>query len=161
MIERGDIYYIIDFRDNVGSEQNAGRPAIIVSNNLCNKHSPVVEVVFLTTQPKTDLPTHVTIRSTAKVSTAICEQISSVSLERLGDFAGTCNEQEMLAIDAALCTSLALSPTKVSEEIVPEKNHELLKDLRSSLQRSNMERDMYKSLYDDLIRNILNRGTTS
>ena len=70
-IKRGDIWYI-ESGYSVGSEQRAGRPAIVVS-------SGTVEVVYLTTQPKRDLPTHVTISSLSRESTALCEQITSVS----------------------------------------------------------------------------------
>ena len=45
-INRGDIFYV-NLSETVGSEERSGRPAIIVSNRLCNKHSPVVEVVYL------------------------------------------------------------------------------------------------------------------
>lgn len=48
-INRGDIFYV-NPSETVGSEQRSGRPAIIVSNPLCNEHSPVVEVVYLTCQ---------------------------------------------------------------------------------------------------------------
>mgnify|MGYP000672913211 CR=1 FL=1 len=54
-INRGDIFYV-NPSETVGSEQRSGRPAIIVSNPLCNEHSPVVEVVYLTCQYKK--PTH-------------------------------------------------------------------------------------------------------
>lgn len=52
MIKRGDIYFIRDTRQSIGSEQRADRPAVIVSNNANNKHSGVYEVVYMTTQPK-------------------------------------------------------------------------------------------------------------
>lgn len=45
-VYRGDIFYIAT-GGYVGSEQKAGRPGIIVSNDTANKHSPNVEVVFL------------------------------------------------------------------------------------------------------------------
>ena len=48
-IYRGQIYYIHP-QEVVGSEQEGGRPAVIVSNDVCNEHSRVVEVVFLTTK---------------------------------------------------------------------------------------------------------------
>ena len=64
-IKRGDIYYIESGYATVGSEQRPGRPAIVVSNDRNNEHSSTLEVVYLTTQPKHDLPTHVTIRSTS------------------------------------------------------------------------------------------------
>ena len=37
-INRGDIFYV-NPSETVGSEQRSGRPAIIVSNPLCNEHS--------------------------------------------------------------------------------------------------------------------------
>ena len=48
---RGDIFFITD-GVYIGSEQNAGRPGVIVSNNIGNKYSPNVEIVFLTTQKR-------------------------------------------------------------------------------------------------------------
>ena len=66
---RGSIWYV-ESGYSTGSEQLPGRPAIIVSNDVNNKHSSTVEMVYLTTAPKHDLPTHVTIRSTSRGSTA-------------------------------------------------------------------------------------------
>lgn len=107
-INRGDIFYIYKYAEQVGSEQASGRPAIVVSNNLCNKHSEVVEVVYCTTQPKTDLPTHVKIRSTYKESVALCEQIVSVDKSRIGDYVGSCTKQEMESMSAALMISIGI-----------------------------------------------------
>ena len=41
MCKRGDIYYV-DFGEKAGSKQGGIRPALVVSNNKANKHSPVV-----------------------------------------------------------------------------------------------------------------------
>ena len=155
---RGDIHYIVE-GNHTGSEQAAGRPAIIVSNDKCNVHSAVVEVVFLTTRPKTDLPTHVTIRSAVRSSIALCEQVSSVSIERLGDYVGTCTESEMKAIDNALLISLALNPEPVPNKStsVDTEYTSLIADLRTRVQALTQEKDMYKDMYDKLINNILDR----
>ena len=56
-IKRGDIWYIESGYITVGSEQRPGRPAIVVSNDRNNEYSSTLEVVYLTTQPKHDLPT--------------------------------------------------------------------------------------------------------
>lgn len=45
-IYRGDIYYIMPFYTVTGSEQRAGRPGVVVSNDINNRHSPNVEIVF-------------------------------------------------------------------------------------------------------------------
>ena len=156
---RGDIHYIVENGSSTGSEQRAGRPAIIVSNDMCNNYSPVVEVVFLTTRPKTDLPTHVTIRSTQKPSIALCEQITSVSIERLGDFIAKCTSTEIDAIDRALQISLALQidKPKSSVENVAKDSENTIDELKCQLQTVNIERDMYKTLYNNLINTILNK----
>lgn len=80
-VKRGEIFYIERSYGQTGSEQVDGRPAIIVSNDENNRYSGTVEVVYLTTQPKNDLPTHVEIRSSKKPSTALCEQVNSVAVE--------------------------------------------------------------------------------
>lgn len=102
-IKRGEMFYISRGGASYnGSEQHADRPAVVVSNNKNNENSNVVEIVYMTTQPKTDLPTHVTIRSTGKVSTVLCEQVYSVSTERVGTYIGECTDKEMENIDIAL-----------------------------------------------------------
>jgi len=44
-VERGDIFYVESIFNEEGSEQKAGRPAIVVSNDKGNEHSPIVNVV--------------------------------------------------------------------------------------------------------------------
>ncbi len=117
MVKRGQIYYVEPCY-SVGSEQRAGRPAIIVSNEKCNEHSDVVEVVYMTTQPKRDMPTHVTIRSTPRESVALCEQITSVSIDRLGDYVGEITAAEMSNMEIAMLISLDLSTGGTKEKIV-------------------------------------------
>ena len=76
----------------------------------------------MTTQPKTDLPTHVTVRSTGRLSTVLCEQVSSVSTERVNNYIGQVSEQEMKNIDIALMISLQLDnggkPSKQYNETI-------------------------------------------
>lgn len=116
-IKRGDIWYIESGYNTVGSEQRPGRPAIVVSNDRNNEYSSTLEVVYLTTQPKHDLPTHVTIRSTNRESIALCEQITSVAVERFGDYCGRVTEQEMSRIETAMQISLALDVAAAIEPV--------------------------------------------
>lgn len=83
-IKRGEMFYIS--RGGVsysGSEQHSDRPAVVVSNDKNNENSNVVEVVYMTTQPKTDLPTHVTVRSTGRPSTVLYKTMYEQLLNRL------------------------------------------------------------------------------
>lgn len=116
-IKRGSIWYVESSYAAVGSEQRPGRPAIVVSNDKNNQHSGTVEMVYLTTQPKHDLPTHVTIHSTNQVSIAICEQITTVAVERIGSYYGQATDEEMAAIDRAMLISLGIQHGDAAEEI--------------------------------------------
>lgn len=107
-VKRGEIYYISRGGYNTGSEQQADRPGVIVSNDKNNKNSQTLEVVYLTTQPKNELPTHCTIRSTGRISTVLCEQIHTVAVERIGKYIGVCTAQEMQNIDMGLMISIGL-----------------------------------------------------
>lgn len=44
-VKRGEIYYISRGGYNTGSEQQADRPGVIVSNDKNNKNSQTLEVV--------------------------------------------------------------------------------------------------------------------
>lgn len=128
-INRGDIWYVMNSYQTVGSEQRPGRPAVVVSNQKNNQYGDVVEMVFLTTAPKRDLPTHVTIRSSGRVSTALCEQISTVSMERLGNYCGHVSDSELAAIEGAMLVSLGIQfgSGVENEETPPLRNHALSK----------------------------------
>lgn len=140
-VYRGDIFYIAT-GGYVGSEQKAGRPGIIVSNDTANKHSPNVEVVFLTSQKK-PLPTHVEV--VCKVpSTALCENIQTVAKERLGDFIRSCTSSEMKKIDNALLISLGMEAPKAIGGGTQE-----------STQTIETERNLYKTLYEQLLDRML------
>ena len=109
-VYRGDIFTVKNFVRVNGCEQTANRPAVVVSNNTGNKFSSMCEVVYLTTQEKKPLPTHVNVL--AKVpSIAMCEQIITVSQERLVDYIRTCSEEEMQQIDRAMMISLGIDET--------------------------------------------------
>lgn len=109
-ISRGEVFYITSRFDTVGSEQRSGRPAVIVSNNINNEFSPVVEICYLTLQEKTELPTHVFVDRGACVNSLIlCEQITSVSKDRLGDYMCKLPDDIMDAVDKALIESLGLN----------------------------------------------------
>lgn len=130
--KRGEIFYIMRDAMQVGSEIYHGRPAIIVSNDFLNSTANVVEVVFLTTQPKKDMGTHVRITSTGRTSTALCEQITTVAIERIGNYVATASDREMREIDEAIAKSLSLSHDPPPRAVV------LLSPLISLLSKRNV-----------------------
>lgn len=104
---RGEIYYILPAGAS-GSEQAGRRPAVIVSNDIGNRHSTIAEVVFLTTREKNSLPTHVRVRAAPYPSIALCEQIQTVSKGRIGRYVGKVSDYEMEQINKAMLISLGL-----------------------------------------------------
>lgn len=136
-LHRGEIYYISrGGASPQGCEQYPDRPAVIVSNEQNNEHSGTVEVVYMTTQPKADLPTHVTIRSTGRVSTVLCEAVYTVSIDRVQKYIGEVSEQEMQNIDVALMISLQLdggTKTTKKYQVQIEKQQEEIDGLRQQL----------------------------
>lgn len=171
-IERGDIFYVYKNAPTYGSEQMAGRPAIIVSNDKNNQSSETVELVYLTTQEKNPLPTHVTIRSTSRLSTALCEQITTVSIERLGDYVGHVSKSEMTNLETAMLVSLDLVMGEVKEKVVEvpvEVIKEVVKEVKAPVEAdlageiTNVasiiaERDTYKRMYEALLDRLIKVG---
>lgn len=185
-IKRGEMFYISRRGERYnGSEQHADRPAVVVSNDKNNENSNVVEIVYMTTQPKTDLPTHVTVRSTGRVSTVLCEQVYSVSIDRVGTYIGECTDKEMENIDIALMISLQLDgnikTSKKYAETIKEQQEEIeyyrnkiqameqeRKEKQNAKQetqessedtiRLQTERDTYKNMYEQLLNRLVNGG---
>lgn len=93
MCKRGDIYYV-DFGQNIESNKQYGiRPAVIVSNNRANEHSPVITVVPLTSRiyKKRFLPTHVLIPKCCgldRSSLALAEQVEAIDKKNLKEKRG-------------------------------------------------------------------------
>lgn len=107
-IKRGDIYYIMDTGYTTGSEQRAGRPAVVVSSDKGVKSSPNVSIVYLTTEPKPSMLVHVDINSARKPSVALCEQVLTVSKNRLGDYEGSVTPSELEAIEKGIAEALGI-----------------------------------------------------
>ena len=111
-IHRGDIFYF-DKGYTVGVEQQGGRPGIIVSNDACNNSSEFLLVCYLTTQPKTDLPTHVPIMCEQQ-SICLCEQIHTLSKEKMQKYYCSATPEEMEEIDKALMITLGVDINSLS-----------------------------------------------
>lgn len=107
---RGSVWYVNLGENKVGNEQEGTRPAVIVSNDMNNKYSPNVNVVIATTKvkKKNDLPVHVKA-SLHRESCFMCEQIITVSKQRLKNYIGRLNEDKMEEINGAMLVQLGVS----------------------------------------------------
>ena len=161
-LHRGEIYYISRGGASYGHEQQADRPAVIVSNEKNNENSGVVEVVYLTTQPKTDLPTHTVIRSTGRVSTVLCEQIVSVSVDRIAGYIGQVSEQEEIDHLKTEIEEMEKERKELIEQVNQyaaanaEKNKKVEQSAsQESMIRLETERDTFKQLYESLLTKVM------
>lgn len=157
---RGDIYYVNNGKaDHVGSETKKDRPAIVVSCDANNKNSPVLEMVFMTTQPKADLPTHVTIRSTGRVSTALCEAPTPIAVERINNYLGEVTEEEMKRIDIALLIGLGIKNDKQEQEKVEvlSESREMSRQKDENIRKMQEEIEHLKKEISDMQEEILKK----
>lgn len=112
--------------------QDTGRPAVIVSNNDINESQNMVEVAYLVEKPNESLLTHAKVRCHLP-STALCEQVVSVSKDRIDGFIRTCTDEEIEKINKGLSISLGITE---SDDTMAEKLKELTDSL-SEAQRIN------------------------
>lgn len=163
IVRRGEIHWIEKAQSTYGSEQQNSRPALVVSNDIQNSTSDTVQVVYLTTKPKKELPTHVlasrTSNGNAEGSTILCENIFSISKMRfqVDSYYARLSDEDMEKVDKALLISLAL--TSETEENVSEEetSPETEADLQE-LTQVKIEAEFYKAKYNELLERIMRKA---
>lgn len=117
-IYRGEIWLaeLTDTKYLKHGEQGGFRPVLIVQNNIGNRYSPTVVALCITSKHKKDLPTHVTLPkkySDDKESIVLCEQVKTISKERLNRRLGIVSEDMMKVVDSKILFSLGLDGSTV------------------------------------------------
>lgn len=106
-ILRGEIYYV-SFYDSASHVVKGARPAVIISNDIHNRFSETVIVVPITTRRK-DYPTHMDIETEKGIYGQImCEQITTVDKDWIGDFKDTLTQEQMEELDRTIALELQL-----------------------------------------------------
>ena len=172
-IHRGEIFYMT-LKEQTGSEQQGGRPVVVVSNETCNKFSPIVTIVPLTTKDKRPLPTHVelNVEGLPVYGTILCEQVQSVSRYRLDNYVGEVDDHIMRKIENALCTQLDITEKvaetatvqtqpvvkEVMKEVVKVDNADVemlkleLEQTKLALVKAQERERVFRELYEETIR---------
>jgi mRNA interferase MazF len=113
--KRGEVY-LVAFDPTIGAEIQKTRPALIVQNDVANRHSPITIVAAITSQFDEPLyPTEALIQppegGLSIPSVVLLNQVRSVDkrwlVRRLGTFAPVTMER----VDRALLVSLGLAAT--------------------------------------------------
>lgn len=102
---RGDIW-LVDFGDPIGTEQAGRRPGVVVSTNRLNDSRAGVVIIVPCTTTRRRLPSHIEIDASRsgldETCYAKCEDVKSVSNQRLVANLGVAGDEVMFAISRAL-----------------------------------------------------------
>lgn len=103
-ILQGEVYVCDLSNDAVGSEQKGKRPCVVIQLDILNRTSSNVIIVPITSRPKKKLPTHIILDKENydflfyKYNTVLCENIRSISKDRLGKLIGRITDSDLKKI---------------------------------------------------------------
>ena len=104
-ISRGEIW-LADLNPVRGHEQSGRRPCLIISVNLFNQGKSGLVVVLPLTSKAKNIPFHVTINPPEgglRVQSFIkCEDVRSISVERLNQYWGSVSQATLSAVEERL-----------------------------------------------------------
>jgi len=110
---RGEVW-TVDFDPVVGSEQGKSRPAVIIQNDIGNRHSPVVIVAAIASGKSARYDVQVEVKAPEAGlrhdSLILMNQIRTVDKQRLGRYWGQLSSETMRRVDRAIKISLGLVP---------------------------------------------------
>jgi mRNA interferase MazF len=109
---RGEVY-LVSFDPTVGSEIQRTRPALVLQNDIANRHSPITIVAAITSQFEEPLyPTEVLITppegGLTTLSVALLNQIRSIDRQRLVRRLGRVTAGTLERVNRAIQLSLGL-----------------------------------------------------
>ena len=107
---RGDVYWV-SLDPTRGTEIKKTRPAVIVSNDSCNRFGQRVVVVPVTGNVDSLYPGEARVRIQGRPARVLGDQIRSIDKARLLGKVGHLTREELEEVDGALLITLALTPS--------------------------------------------------
>lgn len=104
---RGDVYWV-NLDPVVGTEIRKTRPAVVVSNDSCNRYGTRVVVLPITSNVDSVYPGEALVDVKGRPGRALGDQIRSIDKRRLKSRVATLTADEMTRIDDALVVTLGL-----------------------------------------------------
>src|SRR5512136_1641498 len=102
---RGDVFWVKP-DPSKGTEIRKTRPAVIVSNDSCNKYGARVVVVPVTSNVESLYPGEAMVEIQGKQARALGDQMRSLDKSRLGSRIGTLSPAEVSAVEEAILVTL-------------------------------------------------------
>ena len=106
-MKRAEVWWV-NFDPSVGGEIQKRRPAVIVSNDVSNKHLNRVQVVPITSNVERLYPSEAYVTLNGDARKAIADQLTTVSKLRISDRIGQLSASDMKKIAEAIATQLDL-----------------------------------------------------
>lgn len=107
-MKRGEVWWV-EFDPSIGSEIKKTRPAVIVSNDIANRHLERVMVIPLTSNTKNLYPSEALVTVNKQKSKAMADQIMAADKKRLKSKIDTLSKMDMSVIEAAIRLHLGLT----------------------------------------------------
>jgi len=112
-LRRGDVY-LVNFDPTIGAEIKKTWPALVIQNDIANRHSPITIVAAVTSKFDERLyPTEVLIRlpegGVSEDSVVLLNQIRSIDKARLIKRLGALKPTTMQKVDQAVQISVGLA----------------------------------------------------
>jgi len=106
-MNRGEVWWT-DFEPATGSEIRKIRPAVIVSNDIANRHLARVVVIPMTSNTTRQSPGESLVTIGGRTAKAMADQITVADKFRLKNQIGTLSKTDMEAVEKAIKIQLAL-----------------------------------------------------
>jgi mRNA interferase MazF len=106
---RGEIYWVA-LDPGRGTEIRKTRPAVVISNNSCNRYGSRVVVLPVTSNVDSLYPGEARIELRGAPARVLGDQIRSIDKLRLRSRVGTLSREELLEVEKAILITLDLQP---------------------------------------------------
>jgi len=107
---RGDVYWVA-LDPAVGTEIRKTRPAVVISNDSCNRYGTRVVVLPITSNVDSLYPGEARIEIRGAPARVLGDQIRSLDKRWLRSKIGRLTKQELLSVENAVQITLDLLPT--------------------------------------------------
>ncbi len=98
--------------ENEGSEKQGMRPVVVLSNDICNSHSPLITIAPITSNIKRVYPTNVRLHrgegGLTKEAKVCCEQIRTIDKNRVTFMLGSLCDKRIEEIKKSIRFTLGL-----------------------------------------------------
>ena len=157
--KRGTIWYYKDDTYNNGNYraefrthiQTNSRPVLIISSDYGNIHSPIVNVVPITSQDKQCSVNVPIINEDGDTNYILCNQIKSIDASNLVTYMGCIDNETMVEVEKTINMVLGITSPRIEKS---------LKDIENTIQNiidSKLNQPEPQTQIDNVVENIASR----